>query len=78
LIYTVYLTWDAEDYYLKCVKRKGDKKRVKFPNPNFGSLSEPLTVVDAKGRILVWYLPGLLSENDEVCVFLTIHFTNSQ
>jgi len=62
----VYLTWDAEEYYLKCVKGGGDKKRAKFPNPDYGSFSEPLTVVDIKGRILLWYLPDLLSVKDQV------------
>ena len=65
----VYLTWDAEEYYLKCVKSGGDKKRIKFPNPDYGSFSEPLTVVDVKGRILLWYLPDLLSVKEQVCIF---------
>jgi len=64
-----YLTWDVEEYYIKCVQGSGDKKRVKFPNPQFGSFSEPLTVVDAKGRIILWYLPGLISIHDQVSFF---------
>ena len=64
----MYLTWDAEEYYLKCVKGGGDKKRTKFPNPDYGSFLEPLTVVDNKGRILLWYLPDLLSVKDQVGV----------
>jgi len=48
------------------VKGGGDKKRKKFPNPQFGSFSEPLTVVDSKGRIILWYLPGLLSKKEKV------------
>ena len=62
----MYLNWDIEDYYKKCVKGGCDKKRIRFPNPHFGSFSEPLTVVDVKGRIILWYLPDLLSEKDEV------------
>lgn len=56
----VYIPWDIEDYYQEHVKRGRDKKRIKFPNPSFGTFSEPLTVVDTKGRIVLWYLPGLL------------------
>jgi hypothetical protein len=43
-----------------------DKKRTKFINPMFGKFSEPLTVVDAKGRIVLWYLPGLISQEHQV------------
>jgi hypothetical protein len=63
---TVYIPWDIEEYYLQHVKAGRDKKRLKFPNPQFGSYSEPLTVVDSKGRIVLWYLPDLLSDEDEV------------
>ncbi|KAJ3562030.1 hypothetical protein NP233_g9828 [Leucocoprinus birnbaumii] len=29
-------------------------------NPQLGEISDPCTVVDCKGHILVWYLPGLM------------------
>jgi hypothetical protein len=45
-----------------------DKKRNEYPNPNFGEFSDPLTVVDVKGRIVLWYLPGLLSLEQQVGV----------
>lgn len=31
-----------------------------FVNPELGDLDEPSTVVDKFGRIMVWYLPGIL------------------
>jgi hypothetical protein len=64
--FAVQIPWDVEEYYIKCIKAGRDKKRLKFPNPQLGSFSDPLTLVDVKGRIVLWYLPGLLSEHDEV------------
>jgi hypothetical protein len=62
----VYIPWDAEQYYVEHVKGMGDPNRIKFPNPELGSFSQPLTVVDSRGRIVLWYLPGLLSEEHQV------------
>jgi len=62
----VYIPWDVEQYYLECVKGQKDRKRIRFPNPQFGAFSEPLTVVDSRGRIVLWYLPGLLSQQHQV------------
>jgi hypothetical protein len=62
----VQIPWDVEDYYVEHVKGGRDRKRRKFPNPFFGAFSEPLTVVDVKGRIVLWYLPGLLSSRQKV------------
>lgn len=66
----VYIPWDVNEYYLEHVKEKRDRNREKFPSPQFGAFSQPLTVVDAKGRIVLWYLPGLLSERHQVRLFL--------
>jgi hypothetical protein len=44
--------------------------RVKFPNPEFGAFSTPLSVVDIKGRIVLWYLPGLIPSDRQVNVFI--------
>jgi len=66
----VKIPWDIDDYYKERVKMKKDKKRVKFPNPKMGAFSHPLTVVDSKGRIVLWYLPGLLSGQHQVSIFL--------
>jgi hypothetical protein len=67
--FTVQIPWDVEDYYWEHVKGGRDKKRKKYPNPQFGDFSAPLTVVDLKGRIVLWYLPGLLSHEQQVGVF---------
>jgi hypothetical protein len=56
----VYVLWDVEEYYTKCVKAGRDRKHFEFSNPEFGAFSEPLTVVDLKCRIILWYLPRLL------------------
>ena len=61
----VYIPWDVEEYYIKHVKGRKDKERLKFPNPDFGAFSKPLTVVDSKGRIVLWYLPRLLSSEQQ-------------
>ena len=72
IFWTVKIPWDIEDYYWEHVKFGRDKKRTKFPNPSFGKFSEPLTVVDTKGRIILWYLPGLISLEQQVSFsFLT-------
>jgi hypothetical protein len=73
IIYSVYIPWDVENFYIEHVQQKRDQKRIKYPNPHFGSFSEPLTVVDSKGRIVLWYLPGLLSAKQQVSLFLFFH-----
>ena len=55
---SVHIPWDVDEYYSNNIKGGRDKKRIQFPNPQFGSQSKPLTVVDSKGRIVLWYLPG--------------------
>lgn len=65
----MYIPWDIEDFYWEHVKGGRDKKRIKFPNLSFGAFSEPLTVVDVKGRIVLWYLPGLLCSQHQVQVY---------
>ena len=67
----VKLDWDIEEYYRECVKKGKDKKRKRFPNPIFGKKSDPLTVVDSKGRIVLWYLLELLSILQQVSGFFT-------
>lgn len=70
----VYIPWDVEDYYLECIKGKKDPKRLRFPNPYFGAFSVPLTVVDSRGRIVLWYIPGLLSREHQVSLCVPPHF----
>jgi hypothetical protein len=69
---TVYVPWDVIDYYENHVKLRQDKERVIYPNPKFGSFSKPLTVVDSKGRILLWYLPGLVTDKQQVVSFFSL------
>jgi hypothetical protein len=66
----VYIPWDVGEYYSQCIKGNKDQSRMRFLNPDFGAFSEPLTVVDCKRRIVLWYLPGLLSQQQQVCFFL--------
>jgi hypothetical protein len=66
----VYIPWDVQQYYSECVQGGNKPASIKYPNPEFGTFCEPLTVVDSKGRIVLWYLPGLLSQQDQVRVFL--------
>jgi hypothetical protein len=64
----VQIPWDIEEFYREHVLAGRDKKRIKFPNPSLGAFSDPLTLVDKKGRIVLWYLPDLLSKDQQVSV----------
>jgi hypothetical protein len=64
--FEVRIPWDVLNFYNIHVKEGRKGSLDNFPNPNFGYFSEPLTVVDEKGRIVLWYLPGLLSEEQKV------------
>ena len=65
----VYVPWDIEQYYIECVKAGHNQKHFEFPNPEFGAISEPLTVVDLKGCIILWYLPGLMPNCQQVRIY---------
>ena len=67
------IPWDIEEFYWEHVKAGKDKKRVKFPVPSLGKFSEPLTLVDVKGRIALWYIPGLLSHEQQVRISLFLN-----
>jgi len=62
----VRVPWDVEEYHAKCVKAGHDRKRFEFPKVELGAFSKPLTVVDLKGRIILWYLPGLMPNRHQV------------
>ena len=64
----VYVPWDIKEYYDKCVKGSYSRNDLDFPNPQLGSFSDPLTVVDVKGRIILWYIPGLMSKYHQVSI----------
>jgi hypothetical protein len=40
-----------------------------FKNPHFGYIDLPVTILDGHGRIMVWYLPRILSICRIVCIF---------
>ena len=55
--------------YLECIKGGAEecaKNLHRYPCPLFGSHAEPLTVVDIRGHIVLWHLPGLLSLQQQV------------
>ncbi|KAI6161114.1 hypothetical protein EDD17DRAFT_1509572 [Pisolithus thermaeus] len=37
------------------------KTRQYFPYPQWGHISDPATILDVHGRVVVWYLPGIMS-----------------
>jgi hypothetical protein len=81
MVDTVYVPWDAEEYYAECVKARTEhreKNKHKFPLPSFGSYGCPLTVVDVRGRIVLWYLPGLLSIRQQVSLKKSCHHSESE
>lgn len=55
--------WDVEEFFF--AKDKGT-----FPNPNFGFIDKPAIFVDSKGRIVIWYLPGILLPPRQVWAYL--------
>jgi hypothetical protein len=37
-----------------------------FPNPNIGLVNIPATIVDSKGRIVIWHLPDIIPQRIHV------------
>ena len=64
-----------EKYYNECIKKKNPRNMKDFPHLSLGRKSSPLTVVDSKGRIILWYLPELLEMKHKVSQLL---LTNTQ
>ncbi|KAI6021332.1 hypothetical protein BKA83DRAFT_4126227 [Pisolithus microcarpus] len=50
--------WDI-DRFSKPMKNVTDKTKY-FPYHQWGHISDPATVLDVHGRVLVWYLPGIM------------------
>ncbi|KAI6014688.1 hypothetical protein EDC04DRAFT_2903993 [Pisolithus marmoratus] len=50
--------WDI-DRFSEPMKNVTDKTKY-FPYPQWGHISDPATVLDVHGRVLVWYLPGIM------------------
>jgi hypothetical protein len=46
---------------------------LKFPTPEIDPFTEPTTLVDCHGWILIWYLPGILDSAAKVsCIWTKI------
>jgi hypothetical protein len=77
----VYLPWDMARYssrlpkqqHVKYVRSSVESLASKYPpiSPTL-HLTSPATVVDQHGRIVVWYLPGVLTKHRQVCVLLLV------
>lgn len=67
--------WDIEEYSQAVGRRNYGRHaqdeatlQEEFPIPHIGHLTEPAVIVDIAGRILTWYLPGLLNRERQVCI----------
>jgi hypothetical protein len=40
-----------------------ENMHIFFEKARFGDLEEPVTILDAHGKVLAWSLPGVLHEN---------------
>ncbi|KAI6011636.1 hypothetical protein EDC04DRAFT_2609807 [Pisolithus marmoratus] len=50
--------WDV-DRFAEPMKNVIDETKY-FPHPQWGHISDPATILDVHGRVLVWYLPGII------------------
>lgn len=69
----VRLDWDMARYASRLgpgdrgrSTKKNNTMANAYPNPNIGEVKEPATIVDRDGRLVGWYLPGLLSTDMQV------------
>ncbi|KAI6115787.1 hypothetical protein EV401DRAFT_1889372 [Pisolithus croceorrhizus] len=51
--------WDIDRFAEH--KRNVEDKTKYFPYPQWGLISDPATILDVHGRVMVWYLPGIMS-----------------
>ncbi|KAI6096116.1 hypothetical protein EDD17DRAFT_1767742 [Pisolithus thermaeus] len=51
--------WDIDRFAES--KRNVEDKTKYFPYPQWGHISDPATILDVHGRVVVWYLPGIMS-----------------
>lgn len=67
---TDYVDWDVDRYAdkVKCspvlangAPTQGDNIHKYFSKTVLGKISEPATIVDCNGKILVWHFPNILS-----------------
>jgi hypothetical protein len=67
----VQVEWDAEEFSLRAkatVEKNGwispsNESLINFfPDVCFGHIAEPAIIIDRHGRIIVWYLPHIVSQ----------------
>ncbi|KAI6096658.1 hypothetical protein EDD16DRAFT_1719708 [Pisolithus croceorrhizus] len=51
--------WDIDRFAEP--KRNVEDKTKYFPYPQWGLISDPATILDVHSRVVVWYLPGIMS-----------------
>lgn len=78
----VSIPWDAEEYTRQALRGltglndvKEARAVVDFPplyQEPFPEVTTPCTVQDCAGRILIWYLPGVLTPERQVCDSLVL------
>ena len=61
----VLVDWDFDRFSDSVAKRESPGKY--FSKTGMGFLTKPTTLVDSHGKILMWYLPGLLLPSRVVC-----------
>ncbi|KAI6007525.1 hypothetical protein F5J12DRAFT_892405 [Pisolithus orientalis] len=54
------LDWDADRFSEPLVHAKD--RTIHFENPKIGCINAPATVLDVHGRVIVWYLPGIIPD----------------
>ncbi|KAI5996825.1 hypothetical protein F5J12DRAFT_785252 [Pisolithus orientalis] len=52
--------WDADRFSEPLVNAKD--RTIHFENPKIGYINAPATVLDVHGRVIVWYLPGIIPD----------------
>jgi hypothetical protein len=66
----VQVPWDAEEFSLRAkatVEKHGwaspsnESLLTFFPKVEFGHIVEPAIIIDRHGRIIMWYLPNIMS-----------------
>ena len=62
---TASANWDYDRFVEASETRRKNQKF--FEQVHMGEVTKPATVVDKHGKILIWYLPGLLLPHHVVC-----------
>jgi hypothetical protein len=61
----VSVDWDYDRFAESSDKKRAGK--TYFADPNIGKIRKPAIIVDRHGKIMMWYLPGLLLPRQVVC-----------